>query len=427
MQISLRSHLVAGIAAVVGTAGVVTAAPAAHVPALPVTANVALAALDNPIEELIGTAQLIQTYLLAGYYNGGDFPTPGAGEANWPGAGMDQTGGDVLNYLLAEQKTLGNYTNVGLLPYIVNANEPILQQLQVNWLGYLNTGLTGLTGAANAAAAGVWNFPAAAFEAAQLVLNGQFQEALTVMADAIVTPIATATTDLIGAAVEVARSVVAKLVAVVNVIPTNLTLFGGWLIGGSAYLVREAGELGRQWLQDLGSGNFEAAWNTAVGGLLGPGGLPGSAFNVSLGAGIQTGPILNPETDIRSNFIPSLRTAIQGTLWNTQEALTTTPPPMATPLAEVAGPAEATSAKATSAEATSGEAAAEATANATTESVAVETIEPSAVQQEVKADTSADSNPAPRRAPRAKNGAAESADAPAKAQRANRASRSADK
>ncbi len=411
MQISLRSHLIAGVAAVVGTAGIVTATPAANVPALPIAANVALAGFDNPIEELIGTAQLVQTYLLASYYNGGDAPTPGAGEANWPGAGMDQTGGDVLNYLLAQQKTLGRYTNVGLLPYLVNADEPILQQLQVNWLGYLNTGLTGVTGAASAAAAGVWNFPAAAFEAAQLVLSGQFQEALAVMTDAIITPITTATTDLIGAAVNVAQNVFAKLVAVVNVIPTNLALFGGWLIGGGTYLVQEAAEIGRQWLQDLGSGNFEGAWNTAVAGLLGPSGLPGKAFNVSLGAGVQTGPILNPETDIATNFIPSLRTAIQGTLWNTQEALTATPAPTATPAA-VETPAPA---------------AADVPATAAAEQAEAVSVEVPAEQSETKADSApvASSASAPRRAAAATIGAADSADAPAKSSRAARASRGA--
>ncbi|MCW1958045.1 MAG: hypothetical protein KIH64_005775 [Mycobacterium sp.] len=396
MQISLRSHLVAGVAAVVG-AGVVTIAPAAHMPALPVTAGVALTGFDNPIVELIDTAELVQTYLLASYYNGANFPTPGAGEANWPGAGMDQTGGDVLNYALAQQNTLGKYTNVGLLPYIVNANEPILQQLEVNWLGYLNTVLTGVTGAANAAAAGVWDFPAAVIDATKLAFSGQVQEAFAVLADAIITPIVTATNDLFGAVGEVVRNVVAKLVAVVKVIPTNLTLFGGWLIGGGTYLVKEAVATGRQWLQELGSGDIEGAWNTAVTGLLGPTGMPGKAFNVSLGAGVQTGPIVNPQTDIKTNFIPSLRTAIQGTLWNTQEALTTEPAPKVTPAAVTPAPAAA--------------------------ELAAAKVE-AATEQQVGADNTPEINaPSTRRSARAASSAGDSADAPARAHRSARAAR----
>jgi hypothetical protein len=187
--------------------------------------------------------------------------------------------------------------------------------------------------------------------------------------------------------------------------------------------VREAGEIGRQWLQDLGSGNFEAAWNTAVGGLLGPSGLPGSAFNVSLGAGIQTGPILNPETDIRSNFIPSLRTAIQGTLWNTQEALTTTPPPMATPLA-VETPAPAPAAADVQADVPA-DVQADVPANAAAEQAEAVSVEAPAEQSEAKADSAPVASSTPRRAPRAKSSAGESNDAPAKSNRAARASRGA--
>lgn len=412
MQISLRSHLVAGVAAVVG-AGVVTIAPAAQMPALPSTAAVALAGFDNPIEEIIGTVELVQNYLLAGYYNGADFPTPGAGEANWPGAGFDQTGGALLNYLLTKEKSLGLYTNVGLLPTIVNANEPIINQIQVNLLGYLNTALTGVTGAADAVAAGVWNFPEAAIDATRLAFSGQIQEALAVLADAIITPIVTAANDLFGAVGEVARSVVTRLVSVIKVIPTNLTLFGGWLIGGSAYLVKEAVAIGRQWLQDLGSGNIEGAWNTAVGGLLGPSGLPGSAFNVSLGAGVQTGPILNPQTDLKTNFIPSLRTAIQGTLWNTQEALTATPEPKVTPAAVTPAPAAAEL-----------PAASKVTEQAPVEAEVTEVAEVAEAATAAEQDAP-DTTPAPatRRAARATSAAAESADAPVKSHRAARAAR----
>lgn len=412
MQISLRSHLVAGVAAVIG-AGIVTVPPAAHVSALPVSAEVALAGFDNPIEELIGTVQLVQSYLLASYYNGADAPAPGAGEANWPYAGMDQTGGSVLNYLLAQRKDLGLYHNVGLIPEIVNTHQPIITQITTNLLGYLNTVLTGVTGAGTAAAAGVWNFPEAAIDATKLALNGQLQEALTVLTDAIFTPIGTAAKDLFGAVAEVAQSVVAHLVAVVKVIPTNLTLFGGWLVGGGTYLVKDAVAIGQQWLQDLGSANFEGAWNTAVNGLLGPSGLPGAAFNVSLGAGIQTGPILNPQTDIKTNFIPSLRTAIQGTLWNTQEALTTEPASQVTPAAATPAPAAA------ELPASAGEQVAE---SVQAPAAQAEVAQAPAVKSEVSADA-ADKPVVTHRTPRAGHATGDATGAPAKANRASRASR----
>jgi len=120
MTVSLRRPLIAGTVAAV-SAGAVAVMPAGHPERLAQalatsTSQVSLAAWTNPVDQLLGSLELGQNYLFGAYFNGGDAPTPGAGIANWPFGGFDQTGGDLLNYLLYTQTALGNYSYVGTLP-----------------------------------------------------------------------------------------------------------------------------------------------------------------------------------------------------------------------------------------------------------------------------------------------------------------------
>jgi hypothetical protein len=59
-------------------------------------------------------------------------------------------------------------------------------------------------------------------------------------------------------------------------------------------------------------------------------------FNLNTGAGVQTGPILNPETDIPDNYVPSIRTSFQAAQWTARVALQTTPTAEAAPAAAAA-------------------------------------------------------------------------------------------
>ena len=320
-------------AAAVMSAGLVVAAPAAQPDRLAQAlrgasaAPVALTAWANPLNELLATLELTQDYLLGAYYNGGEAPTPGAGEANWPFAGFDQTGGDLLNMLLATQKALGKNNFVGNVPNTVDNATPILRQLQVNLGGYLNVGLSGLNGAVTAISTGVWEYPAAFIDAVQLALDGQIGEAFDVLVEAVVAPATTALNSLLTAGATIGGELVARLGAVIATIPQTVTNFAGWAIAGSALLAEKTGEIFTDWVGRVTSEDFEAAWNTAVEGLLGPSGLPGLALNVSLGVGVQTGPILT-EGDIPENFVPSLRTAVNSAVWRVQEAMTTQAPPL---------------------------------------------------------------------------------------------------
>ena len=316
---TLRSPLAAVSAAAV-SASVLAAMPGHAVVLAPASAQVALAAFVDPAGQLLATAEMAQNYLFGVYYNGGDAPTPGAGEANWTAAGFDQTGGDFLNYQLYQQYALGNYIFVGLAPNSVANASPVLQELQYNWYSYVNAGLTGLTTAGTALAAGVWNFPSAAVTAGQLALQGQFAEALSVLGNAILGPITAAGESLLQAGTYVLSSVVANVGAVVAALPQILTTFAGTAVGSVQVLAQKSAAIAAAVVASLSTLDFEGAWNAAVEGLLGPAGLPGTSLNLTIGSGVQTGPIQTP-ADIPTSFVPSVRTSYQAAIWTIASAL----------------------------------------------------------------------------------------------------------
>ena len=323
---TLRTHLIAG-AAVVATAGAMTLAPVAaqqqaiHIPTV---MPVSLAAFDNPFNAIIATATMAQNYVFGAYYNGGDTPTPGAGVANWTDAGFDQTGGDLLNSLLYTQTSLGYYTFVGTNAQGIWDNSPVTDQLGINISDYVNVGLDGVAGAATAISTGVWNFPSAVVDAVQLALGGDFGAAISALGAAILNPITAAGESLLAAGSYVLANVINRAGAALAVLPQILTTYAAAAAGGADLLAVKQAEVTQAVLSNLVSLNVEGAWNAAVEGLLGPTGTPGLALNLSIGAGVQTGPI-ESEADIPTNFVPSLRTAAQAATWSLQNALSTGP------------------------------------------------------------------------------------------------------
>jgi len=322
-----RAPLAAGTIAVVGAAAVMTA-PAENADRLLAalatasTSQITLTALSNPIEQLLLSGEMAENYVFGDYYNGGNVPTPGAGEANWPSAGFDQTGGDVLNFLLYQEE---HYRYVGFLENLTaEAYLPAVQQWQINVEDYISVVLSGLNLAARDLATGVWDLPSAALNAVQLAVQGQFAEALTVISDAIIGPIMAAGQSVLDAGSYVVSNVVARAGAVVAALPQILTTFAGSAIGGASVLTQQTVAIISGVVSNLSTLNFEGAWNTAVEGLLGPSGIPGTLLNLNTGAGVQTGPIVDLP-DVAANFVPSFRTALQNAQWTIRGALEVTP------------------------------------------------------------------------------------------------------
>lgn len=352
MQISLRSHLIAGTAAVVGAGAIMAPVAQGHLAlptlTMPHAAQVALAAFDSPFAALLGTAEMGQNYVLGAYYNGGDAPTPGAGEANWPNAGFDQTGGDFLNYALYNNVELGYYAFVGQVPQNILDASPVIRQLETNLASYLNAGISGLIGTGLALTDGLWNFPSALVTAAQLALAGNFPEALSTLTAAVITPIQNAAASLVSAGTYIASNIAARLGAVVAALPQIVTTFVGAAAGSAALVAEEVTAVSSAVVTNLLALNFQGAWNAGVAGWLGPSGLPGLSLNLLAGAGIQTGPITSA-ADIPTNFVPSLRTATQGAVWTLANALTTTAAPAAAVPAAARAPRAAAASRAAAA------------------------------------------------------------------------------
>jgi hypothetical protein len=174
--------------------------------------------------------------------------------------------------------------------------------LGYNGLNYLN-----LTGGALAAAGIV--LTQSVWDAAGLLLQGNISLALT----EISTAISFAGQELLFAGGYVFNNVIAKASAVVNTLVGSLPTLLAVTAAQAAVVAASATAVITNTVTALSLGNLEAAWNYTVDGLLGPSGIPGTLLNLSIGAGIQTGPIVTPDAaGIEAVFVPSTRTLVQG-------------------------------------------------------------------------------------------------------------------
>ncbi len=343
MQISLRSHLIAGTAAVVGASaiamtpvmGAQLSLPAINVPTV---AKVTLAGLDSPISELLGSVILGGQLLFNTSQDVTDrdlwgptafqidptAPAPDAGSAPvFPGA------------LLTD--TLGGYSSIGLLPQIIDDALPITRQLGINGSDYLNVAVAGLSAAGIALSEGVWN-------AAGDLLTLDIPGALATLAASI----SAAGTLALGSGAYVLSGVVTRAQAVVEAVIGSLPLIIGSVVAQLNLVVNTT--IGVV-TDTFAATTFEDGWNAAIDGIFGATGIPGTILNITIGAGQQTGPIpygpvtatppLTPtEESIAANYVPSVRTVVQSAVKTVANALAT-PVPGAVAAAPAASAASA--------------------------------------------------------------------------------------
>ena len=346
MGTSVRSHLVAVTATIVVT-GAVAVTPVQRLPAIemPPTAMVTLAGFVSPLSEVFGTLSLASTYLFS--------PANPTSADAWPSAQFGSYWGDppvaypVLPEILSEA-ALGGYSAVGLIPQIVNDGLPALRQLAINASDYLDTAVNAVATAGIAISQGVWNLPSAVITATQEALGGDVAGALATLRAAIRGPITTAGTALLAAGTYVLTGVTTRAAAVLAGLTSERAY--GLAVGGVPLLIRTVVEIATTTVADLAALNIEGAWNTAVAGLLGPSGLQGMGLNITIGAGVQTGPIASgspTQEELSANYIPGTRTAVQTNVKIVASGLAVPnpAPPVAPP---VAAPSAARSASAVS-------------------------------------------------------------------------------
>jgi len=304
VQISLRSHLIAGTAAVVGAGaiainpvmGAQLSLPSINVPA---AAQVALAAFDSPLAQLFATLDLANDYLL-------DSASNPLVAANWPYAGFGTTFGvPPANYPLLpaalNSAELGGYSSVGVVSQFIDDALPIISQLGYNGLNYLNITGNALFTSGAVLTQSVWT-------AVGQLLMGNIPGALA----AISTAISTAGSALLAAGGYVLNSVIAKASAVINTVVGSAGQVLTVAAAQAAVVIAATSAVVTNTVTALSLGNIEGAWNYAVDGLLGPSGIPGTLLNLSIGAGIQTGAIVTPDAaGIAAVFVPSTRTVLQ--------------------------------------------------------------------------------------------------------------------
>ena len=274
MQLSLRSHLIAGAAALSATA--VAVAPIAQPDLLAspqqVSAAVQLSAFANPVTELLGTLALISENI---FYQD-TLPSPS--DLFWP----DSFYNSDFTFVYAP-----NFT--GLLPDAVNQfSSGALSAVLNNLSGYIDTTVYGVTGVAIGVSDAVFNTPFALITAAQLALAGQIDAAITELQTQILVPLQDGIATGIQAGTYILNNVVANATTLLtDTLPRLVSGLTEATVAGTTYLVETAIAVATDVVSNLASLNIEGAWNAAVNGLLDPGsGLLASVGALTVGVGL---------------------------------------------------------------------------------------------------------------------------------------------
>ena len=274
MQQSLRSQLIAGVAALSATA--VAVAPIAQPDLLAspqqVSAAVQLSAFANPVTELLGTLALISENI---FYQD-TLPSPS--DLFWP----DSFYNSDFTFVYAP-----NFT--GLLPDAVNQfSSGALSAVLNNLSGYIDTTVYGVTGVAIGVSDAVFNTPFALITAAQLALAGQIDAAIAELQAQILVPLQDGIATGIQAGTYILNNVVANATTLLtDTLPRLVSGLTEATVAGTTYLVETAIAVATDVVSNLASLNIEGAWNAAVNGLLDPGsGLLGSVGALTVGVGL---------------------------------------------------------------------------------------------------------------------------------------------
>ena len=292
MQISLRSQLIAGTAAVVGASAIamtpVTQANLA-LPTLqlPSAAEVALAGFDSPLSEILGTVSAFNQWMLsaddsdAGYIGLGGLSTA-------TGVGIAQT--------------IFGFNSVGLLPQVINDHMPVLTQIALNGAASLDSSLNAVTTIGLIASEAVWNLPGAFVEATQQALSGNIPGAIATLQTAIVGPFVAAAQTAFDAGNYLLDNAIARSTALLSAVPSLVNLVAESSLAQAQVLAASFSTVTQNVITGLTNLNAEETWNAVVDGYLGKNGIPGTVMNLTVGAGVQTG---------AATVVPSIRGEIQ--------------------------------------------------------------------------------------------------------------------
>jgi len=273
VQLSLRSQLTAGVAALSATA--VAVAPIAQPDLLAspqqISAAVQLSAFANPVTNLLGTLALTSEFI---FYQD---PLPSPSDLFWP----DSFYNSDFTFVYAPIYD-------GLIPDAVNQfSTGALSAVLNNLSGYIDTTLYGVTGVAIGVSDAIFNTPFALITAAQLALAGQIDAAITELQTQILVPLQDGIAIGIEAGTYILNNVTANATTLLtDTLPRLVSGLAEATVAGTTYLVETAIAVASDVVSNLASANIEGAWNAAVNGLLDPGsGLLGLSAALTVGVG----------------------------------------------------------------------------------------------------------------------------------------------
>ena len=274
MQLSLRSQLIAGVAALSATA--VAVAPIAQPDLLAspqqVSAAIQLSAFANPVTDLLGTLALTSEFI----FWQDSLPSPS--DLFWP----DSFYNSDFTFVYAP-------INYGLLPDALNQfSSGALSAVLTNLSGYIDTTIYGATGVAIGVSDAVFNTPFALITAAQLALAGQVDAAIAELQAQILAPLQDGIATGVQAGTYILNNVVANATTLLtDTLPRLVSGLVDATVEGTTLLVQTAIGVATDVVSNLASANIEGAWNAAVNGLLDPGtGLLGAVVALTVGVGL---------------------------------------------------------------------------------------------------------------------------------------------
>lgn len=291
MQLSLRSQLIAGVAAVGLTAVAVAPIAQPELSTSQMSGAVNLVAVVNPVAVLLGTVDDVAFNI----FDQASVPPPD--ELYWPDAFYTPD----FSFLFAP----GYW---GAIPDFVNQfSNGALSAVLSNLSGYISATSYGLTGLVSGATSAIWNTPFALVTALGYLAAGQIDQALAELQTQILGPIVQGISDVAQAVGYIVDNSIANAATVIsNTIPGLLANVIGTVIGGATYVVESALATLSGVVTDLVSLQLEDAWNGAVNGLLGVDGTLGQIENLLVGVGIIED-VEYEEGVVRTVTIPSLR------------------------------------------------------------------------------------------------------------------------
>ena len=276
MQLSLRSQMIAGVAALGATAVAISPiaqsalAQSSLVPSLAhVSSAVELSAFVNPVAAVAGVLEAT----VADVFNGAALPDQNS--LYWPDSFYSDTNFDILY--------APGY--VGVLPDAVNQfSFGTLSALVNNWSGYAEGGLAGLALAEGVTTA-VWNTPQAVISAVGYLAAGDTASALAVLQTQIIAPLTTSIQEAAAGVGYIVDNVIANIQTLTtDTLPRLVATMSSTVIGGATYIVNSAIATVTQVFTDLTGLQFEAAWNDAINGFLGADGTLGQIAALTVGA-----------------------------------------------------------------------------------------------------------------------------------------------